>query len=55
MLAKEDADAGVGYRDMIGAMFRQMERSMIGAARGGGGREVRYREWDEWMTRQLPN
>ena len=25
MLAKEDADAGVGYRDMIGAMFRQME------------------------------
>ncbi|MFN8177094.1 MAG: magnesium chelatase [bacterium] len=25
MLAKEDADARVGYRDMIGAMFRQME------------------------------
>jgi magnesium chelatase subunit I len=25
MLAKEDADHGVGYRDMIGAMFRQME------------------------------
>ena len=25
MLAKQDADAGVGYRDMIGAMFRQME------------------------------
>lgn len=25
MLAKEDADTGVGYRDMIGAMFRQME------------------------------
>jgi magnesium chelatase subunit I len=25
MLAKEDADRGVGYRDMIGAMFRQME------------------------------
>ena len=25
MLAKEDGDGGVGYRDMIGAMFRQME------------------------------
>jgi magnesium chelatase subunit I len=25
MLAKEDDDHGVGYRDMIGAMFRQME------------------------------
>jgi magnesium chelatase subunit I len=25
MLAKQDADRGVGYRDMIGAMFRQME------------------------------
>ena len=25
MLAKEDADGDVGYRDMIGAMFRQME------------------------------
>ena len=25
MLAKEDADNHVGYRDMIGAMFRQME------------------------------
>ncbi len=25
MLAKEDEDHGVGYRDMIGAMFRQME------------------------------
>jgi magnesium chelatase subunit I len=25
MLAKTDADHGVGYRDMIGAMFRQME------------------------------
>jgi len=25
MLAKEDADHSVGYRDMIGAMFRQME------------------------------
>jgi len=25
MLAKEDGDTGVGYRDMIGAMFRQME------------------------------
>jgi hypothetical protein len=25
MLAKEDADAKTGYRDMIGAMFRQME------------------------------
>jgi len=25
MLAKEDEDSGVGYRDMIGAMFRQME------------------------------
>lgn len=25
MLAKEDADVTVGYRDMIGAMFRQME------------------------------
>jgi magnesium chelatase subunit I len=25
MLAKEDGETGVGYRDMIGAMFRQME------------------------------
>ncbi|GJM44701.1 MAG: magnesium chelatase [Gemmatimonadota bacterium] len=25
LLAKEDEDAGVGYRDMIGAMFQQME------------------------------
>jgi magnesium chelatase subunit I len=25
MLAKEDAETGVGYRDMLGAMFRQME------------------------------
>ncbi len=25
VLAKEDADGGVGYRDMIGAMFQQME------------------------------
>jgi hypothetical protein len=25
MLAKEDSDANVGYRDMLGAMFRQME------------------------------
>jgi magnesium chelatase subunit I len=25
MLAKDDGDGGVGYRDMIGAMFRQME------------------------------
>lgn len=25
VLAKEDGDAGVGYRDMIGAMFQQME------------------------------
>jgi magnesium chelatase subunit I len=25
MLAKQDADSRVGYRDMIGAMFRQME------------------------------
>ena len=25
MLAKEDGDTNVGYRDMIGAMFRQME------------------------------
>ncbi len=25
LLAKEDADHGVGYRDMIGAMFQQME------------------------------
>jgi magnesium chelatase subunit I len=25
MLAKEDGDNGSGYRDMLGAMFRQME------------------------------
>jgi hypothetical protein len=25
VLAKEEADGGVGYRDMIGAMFQQME------------------------------